>query len=208
MKKQNERSLSGSDFIQKKTIKPSAFLNPVPLIMCSCGTMEVPDIITVAWCGTVNSEPPMVSVSVRKSRYSHGLISESGRFCVNLVSRDLVRAADLCGVKSGRDVDKFAETGLTKVPSPLYGIPMIGESPVNMECSVKQVLELGSHDMFIGQIDGVYVAEKLFDSKGAVDMNEAGLAAYSHGEYYTLSGILGFYGYSVAGEKALKRRKR
>lgn len=202
------RKLYGPDFIAKKTVKPSALLNPVPVVMCTCGDMIDSDIVTIAWCGTVNSDPPMISVSVRKSRYSHGLISASGKLCVNLVSQDLVKAADFCGVRSGRDTDKFSETGLTKVESPLYAIPMIGESPVNLECSVKQTIELGSHDMFLCNIDAVYVAEKLFDAKGAIDMSRAGLAAYSHGEYYALSGILGFFGYSVAGEDALKRRKR
>ena len=197
-----------NEYSKKKEIKPSAFLNPVPLVMCSVGDMDNADIITLAWCGTVNSDPPMLSLSVRKSRFSHHLMLEKGKACVNLVSAGLVKAADLCGVKSGRDTDKFREAGLTKTESPLYGLPMIAESPVCLECSVKQVIELGSHDMFLMQIDAVYAAETLFDEKGAVDLRKADLVAYCHGEYYELGKILGFFGFSVAGEDALRRRTR
>ena len=194
--------------IEKREVKPSAFLNPVPLVMCSMGDMEHSNIITLAWAGTVNSDPPMLSVSVRKSRYSHQLLKEGGAVCVNLVSAGIVREADFCGVKSGRDVDKFSAAGLTKVASPVHGIPMIGESPVNIECTVKQIIELGSHDMFLLNIDAVHVAAVLFDENDAVDLSRARLVAYSHGEYYELGKILGFYGYSVAGDAALKRRTR
>lgn len=197
-----------NEYLKKKEIKPSAFLNPVPLVMCSSGDMDNSDIITLAWCGTVNSDPPMLSLSVRKSRFSHHLILEKGKACVNLVSAELVKAADFCGVRSGRDTDKFKAAGLTKVASPLYGLPMIGESPVSIECSVKQVIELGSHDMFLMGIDAVCAAETLFDEKGAVDLRKARLVAYSHGEYYELGKILGFFGFSVAGGKALRRRAR
>ncbi len=194
--------------IEKREVKPSAFLNPVPLVMCSLGDMEHSNIITLAWAGTVNSDPPMISVSVRKSRYSHQMLKIGGAVCVNLVSARIVREADLCGVKSGRDTDKFAATGFTKVASPVHGVPMIGESPVNIECTVKQIIELGSHDMFLLNIDAVHVASVLFDENDAVDLSKARLVAYSHGEYYELGKILGFYGYSVAGDAALKRRTR
>ena len=194
--------------IEKREVKPSAFLNPVPLVMCSLGDMEHSNIITLAWAGTVNSDPPMISVSVRKSRYSHQMLKIGGAVCVNLVSARIVREADLCGVKSGRDTDKFAVTGFTKVASPVHGVPMIGESPVNIECTVKQIIELGSHDMFLLNIDAVHVASVLFDENDAVDLSKARLVAYSHGEYYELGKILGFYGYSVAGDAALKRRTR
>lgn len=194
--------------IEKREVKPSAFLNPVPLVMCSLGDMEHSNIITLAWAGTVNSDPPMISVSVRKSRYSHQMLKLGGAVCVNLVSAGIVREADLCGVKSGRDTDKFAATGFTKVASPVHGVPMIGESPVNIECTVKQIIELGSHDMFLLNIDAVHVASVLFDENDAVDLSKARLVAYSHGEYYELGKILGFYGYSVAGDAALKRRTR
>ena len=197
-----------AEYIDKKEIKPSAFLNPVPLVMCSSGDMNDSGIITVAWCGTVNSDPPMISVSIRKSRYTHGLITKTGHACINLVSSELTKAADLCGVKSGRDVDKFQASGLTKVSSPLFGVPMIGESPVNLECTVKHVMELGSHDMFLMEINAVYVARALFNEKDAVDLKKARLIAYNHGEYYELGKILGFYGFSVAGNDAMRRRSR
>lgn len=195
-------------YTEKQALKPSTFLCPVPAVMVTCGSMEKPNIITLAWAGTVNSEPPMLSISVRKSRYSHDIIQESGLFGVNLVPRGLVYETDFCGVKSGRDVDKFKALGLTPVPSPELGVPMIAQSPVHLECRVRQILELGSHDLFIADIVGVQVASVLMDDKGAVDMRKADLIAYNHGEYYTLDKILGFYGYCVAGKEALKRRMR
>ena len=195
-------------YIQKQALKPSTFLSPVPAVMVTSGSLENPNIITLAWAGTVNSEPPMLSISVRKSRYSHGLIQKQGTFGVNLVSQGLCWETDFCGVKSGRDLDKFKETGLTCVASPELGIPMIAESPVHLECKVREVLELGSHDLFIADIVGVQVANALMDRKGTVDMRKADLVAYNHGEYYSLGKILGFFGYSIAGKEVLKRRKR
>lgn len=195
-------------FVRKQVLKPSTFLSPVPVVMVTAGSMENPNIITLAWAGTVNSEPPMLSISVRKSRYSHGLIREQGTFGVNLVSQGLCWETDFCGVKSGRDIDKFKETGLTCVASPELGIPTIAESPVHLECKVREVLELGSHDLFIADVVGVQVATVLMDRKGAVDMRKADLVAYNHGEYYSLGKILGFFGYSIAGKEVLKRRNR
>ncbi len=195
-------------FARKQVLKPSTFLSPVPVVMVTAGSMATPNIITLAWAGTVNSEPPMLSISVRKSRYSHDLIREQGTFGVNLVPQGLCWETDFCGVKSGRDIDKFKETGLTCVASPELGIPMIAESPVHLECKVRDVVELGSHDLFIADIVGVQVATVLMDRKGAVDMRKADLVAYNHGEYYSLGKILGFFGYSIAGKDVLKRRKR
>lgn len=192
----------------KIQMKPSTFLNPVPVVMVSCGTMEKSNILTIAWAGTVNSEPPMLSISVRKERYSHDIIKESGVFAVNLVSRDLIRQTDYCGVKSGRNTDKFADLKLTKIAGEKTGVPMIGESPASMECRVKNFIELGSHDLFLAEIETVYVSKSLFDEKGAIDLRQADLVAYNHGEYYTLGDFHGFYGYSVASEDALKRRMR
>lgn len=194
--------------MNKKELKPSTMLNPVPVVMVSSGDMEHSNIFTAAWTGTVCSEPPMVYVSVRKSRYSHELISERGSFVINLVGKDTVRACDFCGVKSGRDVNKFQELGLTKTEGKKTGVPMIGECPVNLECKVTQVLELGSHDMFLATVEAVYVDGALMDDKGAVDLVKADLVAYSHGEYFDLGKYEGFFGYSVAGEEALKRRTR
>ncbi len=192
----------------KLRIKPSTFLNPVPVVMASCGTMENSNIITLAWAGTINSEPPMLSISIRKERFSHDIIAESGVFAVNLVSRDLIKKCDYCGVKSGRDVDKFKEMNLTKIKGIDTGVPLIKEAPASLECKVRQIIELGTHDLFIADILNVTVASELFDEKGAIDMRKADLVAYNHGEYYSLGDYLGFYGYSVASKEALERRLR
>ena len=192
----------------KIQIKPSTFLNPVPVVMVTCGTMEKSNIITLAWAGTVNSEPPMLSVSIRKERYSHDIIVKDGIFGVNLVSENLIRATDYCGVRSGREIDKFSELQLTKIAGSKTGVPLIGESPASLECRVKQVIELGSHDLFLAEIENVIVSEELFDEKGTIDLRKAKLVAYNHGEYHALGNFLGFYGYSVARKDALERRMR
>ena len=192
----------------KVSIKPSTFLNPVPVVMATCGDMEKSNIITLAWAGTINSEPPMLSVSIRKERYSHDIIKESGVFGVNLVSKSLIKACDYCGVKSGRDIDKFKEFSLTKFAGETTGVPLIKESPASLECKVRQIIELGTHDLFIADIVNVHVSKELFDEKGAIDMRKADLVAYNHGEYYALGEFLGFYGYSVANKDALARRMR
>ena len=177
-------------------------LYPVPAVMVSCQRAgEIPNIITVAWAGTVCSDPVMLSVSVRKERYSYDIIRETGEFAVNLVTRDLVRAADYCGVKSGRDVDKFKETGLTPEKSSHIAAPGIKESPVILECQVKQVVELGSHDLFLAQVAGVTVDTRYMDETGRFRLNDAGLVAYSHGEYFQLGKRLGKFGYSVEKRK-------
>lgn len=194
--------------MSKQELNPSTMLNPVPVVMVSSGDMEHSNIFTAAWTGTVCSDPPMVYVSIRKSRYSHELISKNGVFVINLVGKDTVKACDFCGVKSGRDVDKFRELNLTKTEGKVTGVPMIEECPVNLECKVTQVLELGSHDMFLATVESVYVDGKLMDDKGAVDLVKAELVAYSHGEYFDLGKYEGFFGYSIAGEEALKRRLR
>lgn len=173
-------------------------LYPVPAVMVSCERPgEKPNIITAAWAGTVCSTPAMLSISVRKERYSYDIIRETGCFVVNLVNRELVYAADYCGVKSGRDVDKFKEMKLTPLPSEHIAAPGIAESPVNLECRVTQVIPLGSHDMFLAEILGVTVDEKYMDANGKFHLNQAGLTAYSHGEYFALGEKLGSFGYSV-----------
>lgn len=192
----------------KIEIKPSTMLNPVPVVMVSCGTMEESNILTVAWTGTVNSDPPMVYISVRKSRHSYHFIRERGVFVINLVDAATVKAADFCGVRSGHDIDKFAALHLTKTEGPKTGVPMIAECPVQLECKVTQVLELGSHDMFLASVEAVYVDGSLVDEKNAIDLAKANLVAYSHGEYFDLGKYEGFFGYSVAGEDALRRRMR
>ena len=173
-------------------------LYPVPAVMVSCARPgEKPNIITVAWAGTVCSAPAMLSISVRKERYSYDILKETGEFVVNLVTKDLVFATDYCGVKSGRDTDKFKEMKLTPLPSQHISAPGIAESPLNLECRVKQVVELGSHDMFIAEVVAVNVDESLLDSKGTLHLKDAELVAYSHGQYYALGEHLGRFGYSV-----------
>lgn len=173
-------------------------LYPVPAVMVSCARPEEkPNIITVAWAGTVCSSPAMLSVSVRKERYSYDILKETGNFVVNLVNRDLVRACDYCGVKSGRDVDKFQEMKLTPFASQHVAAPSIEESPVNLECKVTKIIPLGSHDLFLAEIVGVTVDEAYLDEKGKFHLNQAGLVSYSHGEYFELGKKLGTFGYSV-----------
>ena len=177
-------------------------LYPVPAVMVSCaGTGEKPNIITVAWAGTVCSDPVMLSISVRKSRYSYSILKETGEFAVNLVTESLVRSADFCGVKSGRDIDKFKECNLTPVPSKTIAAPSIEESPLTLECRVKQVIELGSHDMFLAEVTAVSVDGKYIDKNGKFHLNGTGLCAYSHGEYFKLGEKLGKFGYSVKKKK-------
>lgn len=200
--------MGNDDTNAKECIKPSTFLNPVPVVMATCGTMEKSNIITLAWAGTINSEPPMLSISIRKERFSHDIIKESGVFGVNLVSKKLINKCDYCGVKSGRDIDKFKELSLTKFEGETTGVPLIKESPASLECKVRQIIELGTHDLFIADIVNVHVSKELFDEKGAIDMKKADLVAYNHGEYYALGEYLGFYGYSVASKEALNRRLR
>ena len=189
----------------KKVWKPGNMLYPVPAVMVTVGEqksgVERDNIITVAWAGTVNSDPPMVSISVRKSRYSHELLAASGEFAINLVTEGLCRAMDYCGVKSGRDTDKFEACRLTRGKAETIGAPLIEESPVNIECRVKQVVELGSHDMFIAEVTAVQVDEAFIDEKGLLDMSRMKLIAYNHGEYNALGAKIGSFGYSVRKKK-------
>lgn len=181
----------------KQHWKPGNLLNPLPAIMVSCQRPgEKPNIITLAWAGTICSDPVMVSISVRKERYSHDIIRDTGEFVINLTTKDLAFATDFCGVRSGRDVDKFQEMHLTSLPSQKVAPCGIAESPLNLECKVTQVLELGSHDMFIAKVVGVTVDERCLNSKGTLRMNQE-LIAYSHGEYRLLGEKIGSFGYSV-----------
>ena len=182
----------------KQYWKPGNMLYPVPVVMVSCQREgEKPNIITAAWCGTTSSTPATLFVSIRPERYSHGIIRETGEFVVNLVNRDLVFATDYCGVKSGRDVDKFQEMKLTPLPSQHISAPGIAESPVNLECKVLDVKSLGSHDMFLAEVVGVTVGDNYMDETGKFNLNQTGLVAYSHGEYFELGEKLGKFGYSV-----------
>ena len=184
-------------------------LYPLPAVMVSCKRPgEKPNIITIAWAGTVCSSPAMVSISVRKERYSYDIIKETGEFVINLVTKDLTFATDYCGVKSGRDVDKYAQMNLTEQPSVHISAPGIAESPVNLECKVKQVIELGSHDMFVAEVLGVTVDEKYMDEKETFHLNDAEMVAYSHGQYFTFGENLGKFGYSVKKAETKKNRRR
>lgn len=190
----------------KEIWKPGNMLYPIPAVMVSCGRDgEKPNIITVAWAGNICSSPAMLSISVRKERYSYDIIRETGEFVVNLTTKKLTRAADWCGVRSGRDYDKFKEMKLTPQPSNKISAPGIAQSPVNIECKVKQVVELGTHDLFIAEVMCVDVDDSLLDEKNRLDLGKAKLVAYSHGEYFMLGDKLGKFGYSVA--KKNKKKK-
>lgn len=182
----------------KQHWKPGNMLNPVPAVMVSVTDKEgKSNIITVAWAGTVCTNPPMVSISVRPSRYSYQILEETGEFVINLTNESLVQACDYCGVVSGRDVDKFAKTGLTPIPMEHVHAMGIDESPVNMECKITEKRELGSHTMFIAEVVGVTVDDRYMDETGKFHINESGLVMYSHGEYFALGKKLGKFGYSV-----------
>ncbi len=184
---------------EKQLWKPGNMLYPVPVVMVSCGDKKGgKNIITVAWAGTICSDPAMVSISVRPERYSYGMIRESGEFVVNLTTKKLAYATDWCGVKSGRNVDKFIEMELTAAKAKtLKYAPIIEESPVNLECKVKDVIELGSHHMFLGEVTGVQVSQKYMNETGKFELNETELVTYSHGEYFVIGEKLGRFGYSV-----------
>ena len=198
--------------MSKQNWKPGNMLYPVPAVMVSCQrTGEKANIITLAWAGTICSDPAMVSISVRSERYSHDIIEETGEFVINLVTSELTKKCDWCGVKSGRDFDKFKEMKLTEYKSDFLGVPAIDESPVNIYCKVKKIERLGSHDMFIAEVVGVTVDEKHMDKKGRFDLGAANLMAYSHGEYFALGKKLGKFGYSVkksAKKSAKKSHKK
>ena len=187
----------------KRTLRGGNMLNPTPVVMVSCGgTLDEYNIITIAWAGTVCSDPPMCSISVRPERHSYNIIKKEGAFVINLVDKKLAPFADWCGVRSGRKYNKFLETGLTPVRATQVNAPMIGEAPVNLECKVTQIIPLGSHDMFLAEVVAVHVNEKLFSPKtDAIDLKRADLVTYSHGHYYTLGEILGKFGFSVEKRK-------
>lgn len=192
--------------MSKVTFKPGTMLNPLPAVMVSCGLGEEKNIITIAWTGIINSEPPITYISVRKSRYSHQLIAESKEFVINLVTSELAFQADYCGVKSGKDVDKFKEQSLTPVMGEHVKCPMIQEAPVNIECKVREIVEYPSHDMFIADIVAVHADESLLNKNGKLELDQAKLVAYSHGEYFELSKKpLGRFGYSIMKPKTKKR---
>ncbi len=192
--------------MSKQNWKAGNMLNPVPAVMVSCADKEGnANIITVAWAGTICTNPPMLSISVRPERYSYHMIEETGEFVVNLTTKELVKACDYCGVTSGRDVDKFEKMKLSKLPMQHVKAPGIAESPVNIECRVVEKKELGSHHMFLAEVLGVTVDDAHMDETGRFHINDTGLVMYSHGEYYDMGEKLGKFGYSV--EKPNKKKR-
>lgn len=184
----------------------SALLGPVPPVLVSCGEGEAANLITVAWAGTICTQPPRVSISVRPTRHSYGLIKESGEFVINLPTTALAKAVDWCGVKSGRDVNKFTAMGLHTTPASKVSCPLLAESPVSLECKVFQRIELGSHDLFLADVVAVDVDPALLDSAGKLHLEKAGLLAYAHGDYYALGKQLGKFGWSVCKKKPAPKK--
>lgn len=187
----------------KISFKKSTMIYPLPVLMVSCGSeIEEYNIITVAWTGTICSEPPMCYVSIRKSRHSYDIIKRTGCFCLNLTTEELCKKVDWCGVKSGKDHKKFTEMNLTPIKAPNIPTIMIGESPLNIECEVVEIKELGSHDMFIAKVVGVNAEEKYINKEtGEFDLKKANLITYNHGKYYSIGKELGFFGYSIQKNK-------
>lgn len=185
--------------------KPGAFIYPLPVVMVSCGNMQKSNIITVAWTGIINTDKPMCYISVRKERYSHDIIKKTKEFVINLTNKDLVYATDWCGVKTGEKVDKFKEMKLTKEKAKFVKCPLIKESPVSIECKVKEIKELGSHDMFMAEILSIDAEGSYIDEKGAFDITKCNLITYANGKYFTLGKQIGKFGYSVAKKKNKKR---
>ena len=185
----------------KVTWKPGTFLYPIPAVMVTCGTMEKSNIITVAWTGIINTNPAMVYISVRPERHSYEIIKETKEFVINLTTKDLAYATDWCGVKSGKDVDKFKEMKLTKEKANFVKCPMIKESPVSIECKVKEIKDLGGHHMFLADVLAINADDKYIDENGAFDISKCDLVAYANGGYYTLDKKIGKFGFSVQKKK-------
>lgn len=194
--------------MSRTEFKPGTMIYPLPAVMVSCGeSREEYNIATVAWTGTLCTDPPMCYISLRKTRHSHGIISRTKQFVINLTTESLCRKTDWCGVKSGRDFDKFEHVGLTPVSAPHVQAPYIDKSPLSIECRVVEVKELGSHDMFIAKVVGVLADDKYINKEtGLFDLEAAGLMAYSHGKYYSLGERIGFFGFSV--QKKSKSKKK
>ncbi|PAB60642.1 flavin reductase family protein [Anaeromicrobium sediminis] len=195
--------------MSKTTWKPGNMIYPVPAVMVSCGNNEENyNIITIAWTGTICTNPPMAYISIRPERHSYDIIKETGEFVINLTTEQLTRATDYCGVKSGRDVNKFKEMNLTPEKATQVSAPLIGESPVNIECKLKEIVKLGSHDMFIGEVVAVNVDDYYMDEKGKFHLDKARPICYSHGQYYSLKESIGHFGYSIKKKKTKKKKKK
>lgn len=192
--------------MSKVTWKSGTFIYPLPAVMVSCGIMEESNIITVAWTGIINTDPAMCYISVRPTRHSYEMIKKTGEFVINLTTKDLAYATDWCGVKTGAKVDKFKEMKLTKEKANFVNCPMIKESPVSVECKVKEIRELGSHHMFVAEILGINADEKYINENGAFDISKCDLIAYSNGNYYSLGKKIGRFGFSVQKKKKTAKK--
>lgn len=190
----------------KVTWKPGTLMAPVPPALISCAHGGKDNLITIAWTGIINSEPAKTYISVRPSRYSYDLIKESGEFCINMPSSHIVRSIDFCGVKSGREIDKFAACKLTREKASVASCPMVAESPVSIECKVTEIVPLGTHDMFIADIVAVNIDERYIDERGKFHPEKCAFAAYAHGQYFALGKKIGSFGYSVKKKKTNKRK--
>lgn len=185
----------------RQTWKPGTLVYPVPAVLVTCKDGERENVLTVAWTGTICSDPAMTYISVRKERYSHDIIKKSGVFCINLTTEDLAYATDYCGVRSGKNENKFEKMNLETEMATEVDVPIIKKSPVVIECKVEEIKELGSHDMFIAKVVAVDVDEKYIDENGRFDMENCKLMAYSHGHYYKLGEKIGKFGFSVQKKK-------
>lgn len=194
--------------MSKQIWKPGTILYPVPVVMVSCGSYENSNIITIAWTGTINTNPAMTYISVRPERHSYNLIKESGEFVINVTTQALAKATDWCGVKSGKDYDKFKEMSLTKGKAQKVNCPIIEESPISIECKVKEIVELGSHHMFLAEVVCVQADEKYMDKSGKFNFEKSNPICYSHGQYYGLGKNFGKFGYSVQKKKRKKKNAK
>lgn len=185
--------------LQRLELRPSEALYPVPVVLVSCGSIARANIITIAWCGVVCSSPPLLSISIRPSRHSHRLIKEAKDFVINMPTAKLIKKTDLCGITSGGDTDKFKLCGFTKIPSKKITSVMIKECPVNIECKLKKIINLGAHDMFIGEVVLVHALKKVLAPDGRIDYKKADPAVFNQGEYWSLGKKIGRYGFSGKG---------
>ncbi len=191
---------------EKEAWKGSVITSPLPPTLVSCGSLDNPNVLTIAWTGILCTHPPITYISVRPERYSYELIRSSGEFVINLATEELVREVDLCGVKSGRNTDKLALTKLTPMPAVEVSAPIIAQCPVNIECKVREIIPLGSHDMFMADIVKLDVSKELIDDNGRLALEKAGLLAYAHGDYFSLGKRLGGFGFSVRKKRKHKRK--
>lgn len=194
--------------MSKITLKPGTLLAPLPAVLVTCGTIEKANALTIAWTGIINTIPPMTYISVRPERHSYPIIKETGEFVINLTTSAMAKETDFCGVRSGRDMNKLEKCKLTLTEGKTVSAPVIEQSPLSLECKVKEIKELGSHHMFIAEITGIQAEERFMDSKGKLNLQQAGLMAYSHGEYFALGRKLGDFGFSVRKKPKRKDGKK